>query len=534
MAPRSRACRATLPRSVRFSPRSRPRDRRDITRAQFAAIGLSAQDFIGLSLDQSLEKIAKGYAENKDAAGAYAAVTDILGSKSSPHLNAVLGQLATEGFAGLTAAAKAAGQVMEADGIARMDEFGDRAEALKGQLQTFGAGIFNFFAKGAEAVGGLVAVAVNGIQGIDNDFSGLEKSAAKAEAAIRVVGPSLAQITRELAEQKKMIEERDAAELKGLSNLEKIKLLTTDIAFGERLITLQRQGGFDVTALEVQQADRQRLLVKAQADSQAELLDLKRKAALSTADELRLLQLQAIPLASRSDAQRQELADLAKKQVLLKNEQELQALLVRGQVEQLSPAEQQRILDLAAQDDNLRDQLAHVLDLADAAEARAKKESEVAAEIDRQTAALAAQRAAGSPIIGLNAPPDHAALAGMSDATLRALSAQKLKEADQYDPAKNPGLINIGSAAAGYYSEKLAAANLKMYAAAVQAELDQRAGLRNGSITQANFTGNLTQFDRLLSDARNTAAPNPQLTDANNTLATIQRTLAALTGGRAP
>lgn len=62
----------------------------------FAALGLSAEDFIGLSLDQALQKIAQGYAANKDQAGAYAAVVDILGARQAPKLVAALDILANK------------------------------------------------------------------------------------------------------------------------------------------------------------------------------------------------------------------------------------------------------------------------------------------------------------------------------------------------------------------------------------------------------------------------------------------------------
>ena len=53
----------------------------------FGRIGLRAKDFIGLNLEQGLELIARGYRSNVSEAGAYDAVTDILGTKSAPKLN---------------------------------------------------------------------------------------------------------------------------------------------------------------------------------------------------------------------------------------------------------------------------------------------------------------------------------------------------------------------------------------------------------------------------------------------------------------
>ena len=81
--------------------------------ASFNALGLTVEDFIGLNLEQSLDKIAQGYAKNKNEAGAYAAISDILGSKSAPKLNAVLLAMGEETLPALIARMKEAGQVIE-------------------------------------------------------------------------------------------------------------------------------------------------------------------------------------------------------------------------------------------------------------------------------------------------------------------------------------------------------------------------------------------------------------------------------------
>jgi len=65
----------------------------------FAALGLSAADFIGLDLEGSLELIAKAWVENKNEAGAYDAVISILGKRNVPQLMEALEKLGEEGFA---------------------------------------------------------------------------------------------------------------------------------------------------------------------------------------------------------------------------------------------------------------------------------------------------------------------------------------------------------------------------------------------------------------------------------------------------
>ena len=106
---------------------------------QFEAIGLSAKDFVGLNMEQSLEKIARAYRENSEAAGAYNAVTDILGTKTAPRLLVALNQLASDGFDGLTKSAKSSMQVMDSEVIAKLDDFGDRMARIWTTIKVGGA-----------------------------------------------------------------------------------------------------------------------------------------------------------------------------------------------------------------------------------------------------------------------------------------------------------------------------------------------------------------------------------------------------------
>lgn len=77
----------------------------------FKQLGLSAADFNGLQLDQSLEKTAAGFIKNRDQAGSFAAMQDIVG-KTGRNLNDVLNLIGTDGFAKMTADAKEAGTVI--------------------------------------------------------------------------------------------------------------------------------------------------------------------------------------------------------------------------------------------------------------------------------------------------------------------------------------------------------------------------------------------------------------------------------------
>lgn len=174
---------------------------------QFAALGLGASDFIGLDLPASLEKITRGYSENTERAGAYDAVMDILGSRSAPQLNAVLLKLAADGFPAFIKGAKDAGQVMSSEAVARMDEFGDRADALKGKLMSWGASVFNALGRAADGMGIVWAYWANAADGIETSINRTDFIAEKAVKTIKTITPALVETTEQLKRQKDIKEE---------------------------------------------------------------------------------------------------------------------------------------------------------------------------------------------------------------------------------------------------------------------------------------------------------------------------------------
>lgn len=111
---------------------------------QFEKLGLSAKDFLGLDLAQSLEAIALGYRNNADQAGAYDAITDILGSKTLPKVMEAINRLANEGFPALTEAGKKMGQVAAPEWIENIDSFTDSLGRLWQMTKNVGAGMLSF------------------------------------------------------------------------------------------------------------------------------------------------------------------------------------------------------------------------------------------------------------------------------------------------------------------------------------------------------------------------------------------------------
>jgi hypothetical protein len=149
----------------------------------FAQLGLSQKDLVGIPLEQALEKIAKAYVANKDQAGAYSGLIDIVGNKSAK-LMAVLEDLGANGFGTLEARARDAGQMIEGQLIRQLDEAGDRLEEMKGRLIVGGSEVLGFFDKVAQGLGAMAAVVVNWSEGIDTAHAKGAVSAQKAEAAI--------------------------------------------------------------------------------------------------------------------------------------------------------------------------------------------------------------------------------------------------------------------------------------------------------------------------------------------------------------
>jgi hypothetical protein len=194
---------------------------------QFTAIGLSAKDFVGLDLPGALEKIAQGYVNNANSAGAYDAITDILGSKSAPALLAVINELGGNGFPALIEALDATGNKIESDTIRQLDALGDRVEAVKGRVMAWGSTLLGWVMNIGEGLGALVGNAVNVLQGLD--VSNLEVSAKKATKAIAELEPQFAKLTAEGKKQILQELEKAKAEDEKLSKEKQLLFLKSDL-----------------------------------------------------------------------------------------------------------------------------------------------------------------------------------------------------------------------------------------------------------------------------------------------------------------
>lgn len=164
--------------------------------ALFAKLHLTQQDLAGLPLEAQVEKIARAYQAAKGEAGAYEAITEILGTRSSPKLLVALDQLAGQGFAGLTSSAKAAGQVVDGEFIGAMDRLGDSLSIATGALKTAAGSVVGFFLSAMEKVGTLAGGVVYGgdamVEALKKPGPAAAELAEKIEATTKAVVRQLA------------------------------------------------------------------------------------------------------------------------------------------------------------------------------------------------------------------------------------------------------------------------------------------------------------------------------------------------------
>ncbi len=120
----------------------------------FAKLGLTAEDFVGLSLDQSLEKVARAYTENADRAGAYAALQEIVG-RSGRDLTGVLKELGDEGMGTFVKQAKEAHAVMDSGLLSDLTELKKNFEIGTNAIKTWGGTLLGYLNGSMEVLGAL-------------------------------------------------------------------------------------------------------------------------------------------------------------------------------------------------------------------------------------------------------------------------------------------------------------------------------------------------------------------------------------------
>lgn len=196
--------------------------------ALFAKLHLTQQDLAGLPLEAQIEKIAKAYQAAKGEAGAYEAITEILGAKSAPKLLVALDQLAGEGFDGLAKSARAAGQVVESEFIASMDRLGDSLNVATGALKTAAGNVVGFFLNAMEKVGTLAGGVV---YGGDAMVEALRKPGQAASELAEKIEVTTKAVTRQLASKQQL----------AALEAEDFKRLTDALPIKDRILALENR-----------------------------------------------------------------------------------------------------------------------------------------------------------------------------------------------------------------------------------------------------------------------------------------------------
>ncbi len=107
----------------------------------FDTLGIELDAFIALPTERKLETLGKAIAGAANQQEAYASAIQILGARTAPKLIEVLQRLSVDGFDGVAAAARNAGQVISSETAQSLDAMADAFEQTKTRLKTIGADI---------------------------------------------------------------------------------------------------------------------------------------------------------------------------------------------------------------------------------------------------------------------------------------------------------------------------------------------------------------------------------------------------------
>jgi hypothetical protein len=495
----------------------------------FAALGLSAKDFIGLTLDQSLEKISRAYVENSTQAGALAGLQDVVG-KGGRNLTNVLAELGTNGFGVLVQKAEEAHQVMDAKTIKdlattadKFEELTDSAKILAGQGLGLVQGAVSHLAGGfAEYVtqmeqadgwweklkvgaGSLVTV----LKGASEET---KKYAAEQEAAAKASAERTAQ---EMADKAKLAgfvakikeddkktakEQHELAEKTNAVHLAALEPIARQAELKKQIAEIEKQ--LAAGALENKEAENIRKelvartveLKKTENEIVKQAQDLAKKSALDQEDLLRMMELQKKAKAGLTDVERAELSLLELQSKEKRLHVELSTLLEKHIIGTITPAETKRLNELIKQEKALDKQIGQKTALIQATEAQRAAEAGVTAEIDQQLAALNAINKAKNASLsgiadmqvtaahGMFLPPamSSAEIASTSDAALRGVISKReklLADLAAADAADAAGALSRG--VTGDPAGMIMRARINMEIDAIREELRLRGSVRN-------------------------------------------------------
>lgn len=489
----------------------------------FETLHLTARDFIGLSLDQALEKIARAYMQNRDELGAYAALTEILGARQAPQLMAALQRLGTEGFGGLSASAENLGDKILPANIEALDALtragGKVSGMFKNMIGNIAGGLLNL----PEILGTAAASLTNWVRGVETDWDSvglLQDKATKKLEEFNAKALAAAEAQRKAEQDKKVqLDESTAAYLEfakaqqvGLTGQQKINALADEytrlqLAAGSSLLT---------------QGERQA--------AQAELAKVRIEYEKAIADEQKRQTAEGEKALKQYDDLMFKVAEIGRRKMLegLPAEERVNVLLgerakllaTRSGYEKTSVDYLQYTVQLDALDRDIAKEKLVVL------KQQGDEQKRIADEARRAAAAAQLEKEAKDSFLGR--VRGHSDFANADEATLKAIIARDRDLAKQaYDPLNLGSGLNAAGVAAGFFAQKSQAATYLADAAAAQQELDLRAKIRSAG----SYEAALAQYG---GDPLNFRALYDQATkglDANTRTATATEAIAKKLGG---
>ncbi len=154
--------------------------------ASFAAIGLTAQDIAGLSLDDIFVKIADAQSKFADGSGKAAVATRLFG-RAGDEIIPLLNQLANGGFGRATDEARALGGVLSTEGARAADQFNDSLVNLRTAVGGFSNQLLTALAPLTKLVDGVSAF----LSRIPNGLKAFLAAAGVAAAAATVLAGAI-------------------------------------------------------------------------------------------------------------------------------------------------------------------------------------------------------------------------------------------------------------------------------------------------------------------------------------------------------
>lgn len=489
--------------------------------AALQRLGIDTQTFINLKADRQLEAVAKAYAAAEDKSKAYAAVVDILGNRNAPRLNAILKQLAEEGLDGIIAGSTAAGQVMDASLLKRMDQMGDSIANLKNGIQNFATKALVQFTSG---LGYIAADIANTIDGISTEWHDADLVVKQTTASVQQVTVAMRGAAATSEELKRFEEARATAAEKRLTIAMDTK---QKILFYEDKIMAATVESSKWEKETKEWIAAQNDIIKAQGE--LDQLRIKRKdeiadAEKKAADELKRGFAEDLEWVKKQDAARKAHQDfLFTQKTATEQISELEGRIVDARKAAVGDAEKQVELDkLLQQLGELRQTQAEKI-------AAAAERARIAAE-GHAEAAKRTQQAYEAIMFGITN-------GGRSNEDIQRASPEAIAEAIRRNnqaliPLRQKGANMVGANGDGL-SDYLTLQRLENENRRLQAELDYRNGLRRdvetSGIEGARRRGiyDPFAFDRLVSEFV-TGQSEQQKT--NTLLEDIQRRLAPAQG----